>query len=160
MSAIVQGYQLTALNLGTRLKGQTADITTNGPKTYSLFAVAGGEVLITALWGKVTTAISTASESLNLQMHPTTGDLTVIVSATNLGSSATAAGDVLGVTAGTLVPATGYKAFGTPMQFVASTGQIESAVVTASSNGVVDWYCTWLPLTPGATVAASTVAPA
>lgn len=160
MANFIQGNQLRTIDLGRYVQGQTADITTNGPKTYSLFAVAGGEVLITALWGKVTTSITTDSESLNLQMHPTTGDTTVVVTATTLGTTDTVAGDILGVTASTLVPATGFKAFGQPVRFIASTGQIESVVVTSSSNGVVAWYCTYIPLTSGATVVASTVAPA
>lgn len=160
MSVIIQGTQLRTIDLGQYVQGQTSDITTNGPKTYSLFQVTGGEVLITGLWGKVTTSITTNSETLNLQMHPTTGDTTVVVTATDLGTTDTLAGDILGTTAYTLAPETGYKAFGHPASFVATTGQIESAVVTASSNGVVQWFCTWVPLTAGATVVASTVAPA
>jgi hypothetical protein len=38
---------------------------------------------------------------------------------------------------------------------VVTTGEIE-AVAASSLDGVVDWYCTWLPLTDGATVVAAT----
>ena len=157
--AFIEGPQLRKLALGTRVAGQTSDITTGGAKTYSLFAVTGGAVYITALWGVVTTAITTDSESLNLQVHPTTGDLTVVVTATTLGTTDTIAGDVLGVTASTLTPATSWKIFGQPAHFIATTGQVESAVVTSSSNGVVTWFCTYVPLTDGAAVAASVVDP-
>lgn len=160
MANFIDGALLRLGELGRYVQGQTQDITTNGVKTYSLFAVTGGEVLITGLWGKVTTSITTDSETLNLQMHPTTGDTVVVVTATILGTTDTVAGDVLGVTASTLVPATSFKAFGQPVRFIASTGQIESVVVTSSSNGVVAWYCTYVPLTTGAAVAASVVAPA
>jgi hypothetical protein len=159
MANFIEGYELRKLSLGSKVTGQTQDITTNGVKTYSLFAVTGGQVLITALWGLVTTTINTSSETLNLQMHPTAGDTTVLVTATALGSG-TAAGDVIGVSASTLTPATAYKPFGQPARFMATTGQIESVVVTSSSNGVVAWYCTYVPLTDGAVVAASVVAPA
>lgn len=159
MANFIDGAALRLAELGRLVQGQTQDITTNGVKTYSLFAVTGGEVLITALWGKVTTSITTDSETLNLQMHPTTGDTGVVVTATTLGTTDTVAGDILGVTAGTLIPATGFKIYGTPMRFIATTGQIESVVVTSSSNGVVQWFCTYVPLTTGAAVAASVVAP-
>lgn len=160
MASDIPGKDYRRLELGRYVQGQTQDITTNGVKTYSLFAVTGGEVLVTAIWGKVTTSITTDSESLNLQMHPTAGDTTVIVTATTLGTTDTVAGDVIGVNAGTLVPATGFKIFGPPMRFTATTGQIESVVVTSSSNGVVQWFCTYIPLADGASVAASVVAPA
>lgn len=159
MAADIPGKDYRRLELGRYVQGQTQDITTNGVKTYSLFAVSGGSVLITALWGLVTTTINTASESLNLQMHPTAGDTTVLVTATVLGGGTTA-GDILGVSASALVPATAYKPFGQPARFMATTGQIESVVVTSSSNGVVAWYCTYVPLTDGAAVTASVVAPA
>lgn len=160
MANFIQGTQLRNVELGRYVTGQTSNITSGGPATYSLFAVTGGEVLITGLWGKVTTSITTDSETLNLQMHPTTGDTVVLVTATNLGTTDTVAGDVIGVNATTLAPATSWKAFGHPATFIATTGTIECAVVTSSSNGVVAWYCTYVPLTPGASVAASTVAPA
>lgn len=158
MSNFVQGSAMRETSLGRKVQGQSSNITASGPATYTLFDVAGGEVLITALWGKVTTSITTDSETLNLQVNPTAGDTTVVVTATNLGTTDTIVGDVIGVTASTLTPATSYKAFGQPAHFLASTGTIESAVVTSSSNGVVDWYCTYVPLTEGATVKASTVA--
>lgn len=159
MANFIQGNQLRTVDLGRYVTGQTSNITSGGPATYTLFDVAGGEVLITALWGKVTTSITTNSETLNLQCNPTTGDTVVTVTATDLGTSDTVAGDVIGVTASTLAPATGWKVNGHPASFIVSTGTIECAVVTSSSNGVVAWYCTYVPLTPGATVAASAVAP-
>lgn len=41
--------------------------------TVALFTVAGGEVLVTAMWGRVTTSITVAN-SYYLQHNPTTGD--------------------------------------------------------------------------------------
>lgn len=159
MANFISGTALRRLQLGHLVTGQVSNITSSGPATYSLFAVTGGEVLITALWGKVTTAITTDSETLNVQMHPTAGTLVVVATATNLGTTDSAVGDIIGVTAGTLVPATNLKLQGQPLRMIATTGQIESAVVTSSSNGVVAWYCTYVPLTDGAAVAASVVAP-
>jgi len=159
MASSIPGVAERTLVLGNRVKGQLQDITTNGVKTYSLFAVTGGDVLITGMWGDVTTSITTDGETLNCQVHPTTGGTIVVVTATDLGTTDTVAGGVLGVTASTLTPATSFKLSGQPAHFIATTGQIESVVVTSSANGVVQWYCTYIPLTDGAAVAASVVAP-
>ena len=159
MADFIQGYQHRHLLFGSKVTGQLQDITTNGVKTYSLFQVLGGDVYITGMWGDVTTSITTDSETLNCQMHPTTGGTIVVVTATDLGTTDTVAGGVLGVTASTLTPATSYKLSGQPAHFIATTGQIESVSVTSSANGVVQWYCTYVPLTDGAYVIASVVAP-
>lgn len=162
MSTIIQGTQLRDISLGRYTQGKTSDITTDADGVQQLFTVAGGQVLITGLWGVVTTSITTDGETLNIQMDPTTGDTKVVVEATNLGTTDTLAGDILGFRGSIDDPATNGATFewsfvhyGQPLSFVATIGEIECDVVTASSNGVVDWYCTWVPLTPGATVVAS-----
>lgn len=160
MANFIQGSQLRTLNLGRYVKGQTADVTTNANKTYTLFDVAGGEVLITALWGKVTTAI-TVADTINLQTNPTTGDTVVVATATDLGTTDTAAGSTIGVSASALVPATALAKGGQALQnLVVTTGTVESVVTGTAPDGVIEWYCTYVPLTDGATLVASTVAPA
>lgn len=160
MSAIVQGYQLTALNLGTRLKGQSSDITTNGAKTYSIFTVTGGEAMITGLWAKATTAL-TVTNTVNVQVVPTAGSTMVIVTATDLGTTDTTVGTVIGIGVGANTPtAPKFLVGGSALLgAIVTTGSIKSVVTGTGPDGGLDWYCTWLPLTPGATVVASTVAP-
>lgn len=159
MSVIIQGDQLREIALGRYLQGQTADITTNGAKTYTVFDVAGGEVLITAFWGKVTTAL-TVADGVNLQMNPTTGDTQVIVTSTDLGTTDTAVGSVIGMDHGTTAANKFLRGGQVMLNAVVSTGTVESVVTGTGPDGVVQWFCCWIPLTKGATLVASAVAPA
>lgn len=123
--------------------------------TIALFTIAGGEVLVTALWGKVTTAITVAN-SYKLQLNPTTGDTADLCTAMDIGTNDTAVGTLLtfGLDTTTaprkLMATTGY---GVPLSAVLTTGQIEH--VSAGTDGVITWYVTWVPLTVGATLVAA-----
>lgn len=155
MSVIIQGSQLRDIGLGRYVQGKTSDITTDADGVFQMFTVAGGRVLITSLYGLVTTSITTASETLAIQVDPTTGDTSTIVTATDLGTSDAAAGTVLGFMDqgdGTI----DFKEGGFALSgLVVTTGEIELDVVTGSSNGVVEWYATYVPLTDGATLVAA-----
>lgn len=145
--------------LGSYVQGQTSTITADG--TYQVFTVTGGEVMVTALWGKVTTAITDAGEDINIQMDPTTGDTVALTQDNDLGTTDTAAGTLLLFTYdqdGTTNTPLCTKGSGQPLSFVATTGEIEAVVTagTGSEDGVVEWYCTWVALTPGAAVVAAT----
>jgi len=159
MANFIQGTQLRTLDVGRYIQGQTADITTNGAKTYSVWTVAGGEVLITALWGKVTTSL-TVADGVNMQLVPTAGNTMTLVTSTDLGTTDTVAGSVVGLTRGTSA-ASAFLVGGTALLgAIVTTGSIKSVVTGTSPDGVVQWFCTYVPLTPGATLVASTVAPA
>lgn len=157
MSTILQGAQLRQLALG------------NGPvaspsgafaaDTRTIFTVTGGQVLITALWGVVTTSITVAN-TVKLVANPTTGDTADIVTATDIGTTDTAAGTVLGflmdpddtaATAPDIVKGGGQAL----TNLVVTTGDIEQTTTGTNPDGAVTWYCTWLPLTAGATLVAS-----
>jgi hypothetical protein len=122
--------------------------------TVALFTVAGGEVLVTALWGKVTTAITVAN-SYKLQFNPTTGDTQDMCAATDIGSTDTLAGTLLTFGLGTTTAPKKLMSigYGEPLVSVLTIGQIES--VSAGTDGVISWYCTWVPLTDGATLVAA-----
>jgi hypothetical protein len=122
--------------------------------TVPLFTVAGGEVLVTALWGKVTTSITVAN-SYKLQFNPTTGDTQDLCAATDIGTTDTLAGTLLSFGAQT---ATAPKklmsiGYGEPLAAVLTIGQIES--VSAGTDGVITWNVTWIPLVSGATLVAA-----
>lgn len=154
MSTIIQGDQLRGIALGRGPESKaTGALTHNGVKT--LFTVAGGEVLITALWAVVTTTMAGAN-TLNLQVNPTTGDTIVVVTATDLGTTDTTAGTVIGIndqTDGAPDYLRGGKAL---TNLVVSTGTVE-ALGTGSGtiDGALTFYCTWVPLTAGATLVAA-----
>jgi hypothetical protein len=127
--------------------------------TVPLFTIAGGEVLITAMWGKVTTAITVAN-SYKLQLNPTTGDTGDICAATDIGTNDSAAGSLLTFSlATTTAPAkliagsASAGGYALPLTCVVTTGQIEH--VSAGTDGVITWNVCWVPLTVGATLVAA-----
>jgi hypothetical protein len=122
--------------------------------TVPLFTIAGGEVLVTALWGKVTTSITVANDYY-LQLNPTTGDTQKICANTDIGTTDTTAGTLLTFALGTTTapPKLMSIGYGNPLSCVVTTGQIEH--VSAGSDGAITWYATWLPLVTGATLVAA-----
>jgi hypothetical protein len=126
--------------------------------TVPIFTIAGGEVLVTALWGKVTTAITVAN-SYKLQMNPTTGDTGDLCAATDIGTNDSAAGSLLTFSLATttappklIAGSASGGGYAGPLVAVVTTGQIES--VSAGTDGVISWYVTYVPLTDGATLVA------
>lgn len=120
--------------------------------TVDLFVVAGGEVLVTALWGKVTTTITVAN-SYKLQVAPTTGPTQDLCTATDIGTTDTTAGTILtfGLETTTAPRALMSTKYGVTLGPCPVTiGKIQS--VSLGTDGAITWYCTWVPLTDGATL--------
>lgn len=122
--------------------------------TRTIFTVTGGEVLITALWAVVTTAITVAN-TVQLQANPTAGNTGALTSATDLGTTDSTVGTVIGVRPATAaVPALAVN--GQALSgVVVSTGDIEQVTTGAGPDGAVTWYCTYVPLTEGAALVAA-----
>lgn len=142
--------------LGSYVAGQLQ--TLSGAATHQVFTVAGGEVMITAMWGKCTTTMAGVN-TVNVQTDPTAGDTVVVATATDLGTTDTTAGTVIAGQYdqdGTTNTPSLVKGCGEPLRFVATTGEIESVVTGAGADGAIQWYCTWVALTSGATVTAAT----
>jgi hypothetical protein len=123
--------------------------------TVDLFIIAGGEVLITSLYGKVTTSITVAN-SYKLQVAPTTGATQDLCAATDIGTTDTITGTLLTfgldtTTAPRKLMSIGYGVALGPAPV--SIGKIQS--VSAGTDGVITWYCTWVPLIAGATLVAA-----
>lgn len=161
MTAMIQGSQLRNLVLGNAPVQKASGAITGDP-TISLFTVAGGEVLITSFYLKVTTAIAANGGTLALQTNPTTGDTSTVVGATDLGTTDSAVGTTIGVSGRIADPATTGAVFerrfvkggGALTDLVVTTGTVE-LVGASSVDGAVTAYCTWVPLTDGATLVAS-----
>lgn len=151
MSVLIQGSQLRDIALGRRAEKSTGTLAAS---TVPLFTVAGGEVLLTSIYGLVTVAITVAN-AYKLQHNPTgTGTTNDLVAATDIGTTDTPAGDVLafdGVRASSIVRGGGARGLGAPV--VLQAGQIES--VSAGTDGAILWVVTWVPLTDGATLVAA-----
>lgn len=123
--------------------------------TVALFTVAGGEVMLTSLYGKVTTSITVAN-SYKLQFNPTTGDTQDLCAATDIGTTDTTAGSILqfGLATTTAPPKLMSIGYGTgAMGTILTIGQIEH--VSAGTDGVITWYATWVPMQDGATLVAA-----
>lgn len=119
--------------------------------------VAGGEVLVRAIYGKVTTVIGSTVSSLKLVANPTatgsTLDLCAAVAVTSdpvgtLYSITGTVGDNLDVDKVGAV-ATLAK------PFVVATGAIAANFSADPVGGVIEWTIIYEPLTPGATVVAA-----
>lgn len=122
--------------------------------TVPLFTVAGGEVLVTAMWGVVTTSITVAN-SYKLQFNPTTGDTQDMCAATDIGTTDTTAGTLLtfGLATTTAPRKLMSIGYGEPLRSVLTIGQIEH--VSAGTDGAITWNLMWIPLSNGATVVAA-----
>jgi hypothetical protein len=118
-----------------------------------VFTIAGGEVMITAVWLLVTTSITLDAGTLALQTNPTTGDTIVHVTATTLGTTDVLAGDVIGLDQGTTAASKFLVGGRNDICIVVSTGQLE--LLPASANGAVTIGVCWVPLTDGATLVAA-----
>jgi hypothetical protein len=157
MTTMVDGQSIRKVTLGNFVTGKLQTI--SGAATHQVFTVAGGPVLITAMWGITTTAMAGAN-TVNVQTDPTTGDTVVIATATDLGTTDTAAGTVICGEFdqdGTTNTPSLVKGSGEPLRFVAPIGEIESVATEATADGAIQWYCTFVPLDAGgnATVTAS-----
>lgn len=152
MSVILQGTQQRQIALGQGPVSKASG--TLSAATFPAFTVAGGEVLITALWIKVTTSITTDGGTLAVNNVPTTGNTVTLVTATDLGTTDTVAGSVVGVDRAAAAAASFLRGGRVDLNAVATTGAV-NLVGASSVNGAVTVYCTWVPLTDGATLVAA-----
>ena len=151
MTTMISGSQLRTVLLGNRVSKATGTLTA---ATVSLFTVTGGKVLITSIVGQVTTAITVAN-SYKLQANPTTGTVADLVAATDIGTTDTPVGSLLGFTGVAADSITqGPGAVPTLQRPIAvNTGGIEH--VSAGTDGAITWTLTYVPLDDGAAVAAA-----
>lgn len=156
MSVIIQGSELREIALGRRAEKTQA----LSAATLPIFTIAGGEVLITSFYLKATVSIAAAGGTLALQSNPTTGDTaSSIVTATDLGTSDSTAGTIIGVREQAVADASTvpyiFAENGVALtNLVVATGQLE-LVGASGIDGTVLAVVTWIPLTTGATLVAA-----
>lgn len=119
-----------------------------------VFTIAGGEVMVTSVWVKATVAISTDGGTLALANNPTTGDTVTLVTATNLGTTDTAIGTIVGLDQGTTAASSFLRGGRHDVMWVVGVGQLE-LVGASAVNGTVEIGVTYVPLTDGATLVAA-----
>lgn len=120
-----------------------------------IFTVSTGAVLLTAIWGKVTTA--SGANNVHLEATPTTGTGAIPIAA-NLDIDPALVGDYL------TCPLTGSGALtynasatglvlGTSLGIIIPVGTIDYHA--AAAEGAVAWTMCYIPLEAGASVAAA-----
>lgn len=152
MSVKIDADNLRLINLGQRVEKSTGTLAAT---TVPLFTIAGGDVLVTSIYGRVTTSITVAN-SYKLQVNPTAGDTQDFCVATDIGTTDTVAGSILqfGLEATTAPRKLISIGYGTSVLNTAvPTGQIES--VSLGTDGVILWVVNWVPLSNGATLVAA-----
>lgn len=153
MSTVLQGTQLRTLVLGSAPVLKSTG--TLAATTVALYTIAGGRVMVTSMFGLVTTSITVAN-TYKLQMNPTTGDTQDLCASTDIGTTDTLAGSILqfGLSTTTAPPKLMSVGYGTAMlNTVLPVGQIEH--VSGGTDGVISWYVTWVPMDEGATLVAA-----
>jgi hypothetical protein len=167
VTALNSGTAIALGVLGTPVK-KTQTIAT---ETRDLYTVSG-LVLVTGIVGKVTTAMTVAN-TFKLVANPTTGTSSDLCAATDLGTTDTPAGNLLGITgAPAEVMFTGIGAAqrfpvtdpagttttvmtGGAQGIYVTAGIIQAVVTGTSPDGVIDWWITYIPIETGATVVAA-----
>lgn len=139
--------------LSTLGNGPVSKTVTLSAATLPAFTVVG-DVLITGLWFKVTTSSTTDGGTIAVNNVPTAGNTQTIVTATDIGTTDSVAGTVIGVDRGTTAASKFLIGGRVDLNAVVTAGVVN--VVGASSvNGAGALYATWVPLTDGSTLVAA-----
>lgn len=165
MSVLIQGNQIRAIALGTRV--QTAAITNPQTGSTAIFTVATGRVIVTSLIGEVTTVQGATANSFNITFDPTgagaVGDVCAATVCTSdaVGTYYSVSGvqaDLLGSqkAGGTEVPTHVLSPVGSPqgIGFLLAPG---SMLLKASGNntGFTQWTITYIAYDDGASIVAA-----
>ena len=124
--------------------------------TQHLFVVTGGRVLVTLLFGEVTTVIQGTDPVLKVTSTPTTGTAvdvasTVDTSSLEVGGLITVEGDgtaLIKGNAGAGLPGTGQGKWIAPIGYV-------DLIAGASKTGATKWDLYYIPIDDGASVASA-----
>lgn len=148
MTVVNEASAFTKAVLGQVVSKATGTLTdTDG---VDLFTVSG-LCVVTSLVGKVTTAITVAN-SYTLLFTPTLGTAYTIAAAADLGTTDTAAGELLVVEMDGSALAVGNRA---QLNFGLF---LDDGVIEHNSNGTdgaITYYLTYVPLEDGATIVAA-----
>lgn len=121
----------------------------------SLFTIAGGKVLITAIVGEVTTIIETQANNTKLIANPTTG--TSVDMCTVLDTSADEVGCLYGITGTPANALIGTNAGLTPAMakgLILNIGTIDLSCAS-SNTGAIKWTIHYIPIDENATIVAA-----
>lgn len=151
MTAIIQGSQLAAIALGTRVESGIKTVPQNA--LDALFTITGGKVAVMGVIGEVTTVIGGTTPSAKLVANPTVGADTDIVTA--VAVTADPVGTLYGVaTVGGALQVLESAAPLNQTPFVLKPGTLDLQVSAADATGAIKWSLFYVPVDDGASVAA------
>jgi hypothetical protein len=151
VTVIINGDQLRTLAFGTVVSKAYTPLVV---ETKTLFTVSD-LVAITGLVGVVTTAITVAN-TVKLQANPTTGTTGDLCAATDIGTTDTPAGDLVGfqgLKGDSLLFGIGAVP-NLKQPIIVAAGTIEQVTATGADGGIT-WYLSYVPWANGATVVAA-----
>jgi hypothetical protein len=153
-SASVDPQSFTSVALGFRADKTSATLPGTGNQT--IFTISGGRVLLSLLFGEVTTVIQAQATNLKVTSVPTVG--TAVDLASNLDINAKEVGTLLfvegdgtalvGANAGAALSGIGRPCMIIPAGIIRIT-------TGATSTGATKWTTFWVPLDDGATLVGS-----
>lgn len=149
MSTQIPGKQLLLAQFGTRVDRAAANLpaSTSG----NLFSVSGS-VVVTSILGTVTTGIQAQANAIKLEAYNTANSAATDMCAT-VDSNGAVAGKVFGITG--ITTAAAILGYAVPTGSIIVTGPGFIRLNAAATNtGQMSWTLTYIPLTPGASVAA------
>ncbi len=150
MSTIIQGDDLRLIGLGRTVTKATGTLTA---ADVSLFTVAGGVCLITALYGEVTVAVTVANAS-KIKLNPTTGTDSDLSATLDIGTTDTEIGALIAIDG---IPANAMVR-GTSVPLLAQRVAVKEGIIeqeSAGTDGEITWTLTYIPMEAGATIVAA-----
>ena len=141
------------LALGIRVS--KADASLPQGTVQNIFTVAGGDVLITLLYGKVGTILGAVANNLSVNSNPTATGTTYIIASAIEGNALQANSFLVVEGDGTALMITGLAGAGPIIsgtgRWICPAGSITFECV-GSTTGTTSWELFYLPLTDGASV--------
>jgi hypothetical protein len=163
VSVLIQGSQSRSPLLGIRV--EKAAFTLPATASTEMFTVSGGRVVVTSLFGEVTTVVQSQACNLNVTIDPTgAGAAADLVAATEINGDAVGTFySVSGIQAallgtqkegGTEVPTHALAKMPVGGGFLVPAGSIYLKT-SATNTGATKWVMTYIPLDDGASVVAA-----
>jgi len=144
------GVLPAALGHRTHRTGLAADLGT-APSDVNLFRITGGPILLTSVYGKVTTVINGAGVLIQLQ-HTPTGLAQEVLCAISLTIHPDAVDTIYTITGAVAVALAPSDQVGVSDASMATNflmllpGIMNMEVTVATATGVIDWTIHWVPL--------------
>lgn len=155
MADYLQGDAYQRLRTGPLVVKTAQTLPSN--TTLNLFTVSTGNVMVTSLYGVITTPTTATTFTLALGNKPTTGTAHTSAIATAVAAGTRETGTWLttqvssGIGGALVVGTDGGTVLFKPAEFTLAPGNL-TWTTSAAAQGAVTWYLAYVPLDPGAYV--------